>query len=390
MSKTRYAALIVAAGRGERAGSQQPKQFRTLAGKPVIVWSVERFLSDPNCEAILIAHSPGACEQIRAVLGTHGDSVHLYEGGQTRSQSVEALLAHCQSERVLVHDAARPLLSQRLIDDLVTALADSDGATPALPVIDALVREEQAGLAPVDRSALYRVQTPQGFETSKLKAAFASHGSPDFPDEVSLARAAGLSVKLVPGEESNLKLTWPEDFERAERMIEDMAGEHRRASRQSVTGMGYDVHRMAPGDGMHLCGVFIDCPFQLVGHSDADVGLHTITDALLGATGLGDIGDHFPPSDDQWKGADSALFLDHARKLAEATGAQIIHVDVTLICERPKIGPHKAAMKHRVGELLGLAGDRVNIKATTTEKLGFTGRGEGIAAEAVITVSIPG
>jgi len=238
----------------------------------------------------------------------------------------------------------------------------------------------------VDRSGLWRMQTPQGFQTARLRTAFNEAGETDFPDEVSLARAAGMDVVLVPGDEANFKITWPEDFARAEAQLRAHGGAP--AGAMTVSGLGYDVHRLAPGDGVHLCGVFIACNLHLIGHSDADAGLHAITDAILGAASLGDIGDHFPPTDAQWRGADSAMFLRHAVKIAAEAGASPVHCDVTLICERPKIGPHKAAMKARVAELLQLAPARVNIKATTTEQLGFTGRGEGLAAQAVVTVRV--
>jgi 2-C-methyl-D-erythritol 4-phosphate cytidylyltransferase/2-C-methyl-D-erythritol 2,4-cyclodiphosphate synthase len=281
--------------------------------------------------------------------------------------------------QVLIHDAARPLVTDTIIARLRTTLNRAPGAAPALAVADALARSDEAGVMPVSRNDLYRLQTPQAFQTEPLREAFQA-ASTDYPDEVSLARASGLDVVLTEGEESNFKVTYADDFERAERVLTGGA-----PSTLTVTGMGYDVHRMAPGDGMHLCGVFIDCLYRLIGHSDADAGLHAITDALLGAAGLGDIGDHFPPSDHQWKGADSAMFLAHAVKIAAEAGARAVHVDVTLICERPKIGPYKAAMTSRVAQILNLDPKRVNIKATTTEKLGFTGRGEGLAAEAIVT-----
>jgi 2-C-methyl-D-erythritol 4-phosphate cytidylyltransferase/2-C-methyl-D-erythritol 2,4-cyclodiphosphate synthase len=347
-------------------------------------WSVKRFASDPACEQIVIAHAPGQAEAVRQCLD--GVSVELIEGGDSRTASVRNGLALARCDQVLIHDAARPLLSQDVINGLLAALRDHTGAAPALPVSDALVREDAEGVTPVSRDQLFRMQTPQAFHTSALRQAFAAAQS-DYPDEVSLARAHGLDVVLTQGEEANFKVTYPQDFERAEQLLGQSA--QRPQAALSVTGMGYDVHRMDAGDGVHLCGVFIECPYRLIGHSDADAGLHAITDALLGAAGLGDIGDHFPPSDDQWKGADSAMFLAHAVKIAAEAGVRPVHVDVTLICERPKIGPHKTAMKHRVAEILGLDPKRVNIKATTTEKLGFTGRGEGLAAEAVVTGVLP-
>lgn len=373
-----FTACIVAAGKGERAGGGVAKQFRPLAGRPMLAWSLARFAAHPDCVQIVIAHAPGQADAVRACCGDM--PVTLVEGGATRTASVRNALAATRSDAVLVHDAARPLLSAALIDRLLAQLADSPGAAPAVPVADALARQDTAGLTPVDREGLMRIQTPQAFKTSALRSAF--DATPEAcPDEVSLARASGLDVALVPGEEQNFKVTWPDDFDRAEALLRPVAP----ASGVTVTGMGYDVHRLDAGDGVHLCGVFIDCPLRLIGHSDADAGLHAITDALLGAAGLGDIGDHFPPSDPQWKGADSAMFLSHALQLAQAAGVRPLHADVTLICEAPKIGPHKAAMKARVAALLELEPARVNIKATTTEKLGFTGRGEGLAAEAVVT-----
>lgn len=346
----------------------------------MLSWSVERFARDPECQQIIIAHAAGQKDEVQACL--NGVQALLVEGGDSRTASVRNALAHAQYDHVLIHDAARPLLTQELITELRVALHAHDGAAPALPVSDALARADETGVSPVSRDALFRIQTPQAFQTRLLREAFENAQS-DYPDEVSLARAHDLDVALTPGEEANFKVTYPQDFERAEQLLVSPASQTPAAT--VVTGMGYDVHRMEAGDGVHLCGVFIECPYHLIGHSDADAGLHAITDALLGAAGLGDIGDHFPPSDDQWKGADSAMFLKHAAKIAREAGVRPVHVDVTLICERPKIGPHKTSMKHRVAEILELDPRRVNIKATTTEKLGFTGRGEGLAAEAIVT-----
>ncbi|WP_440959781.1 bifunctional 2-C-methyl-D-erythritol 4-phosphate cytidylyltransferase/2-C-methyl-D-erythritol 2,4-cyclodiphosphate synthase [Oceanicaulis sp. LC35] len=375
-----YTACIVAAGRGERAGGDTPKQFRMLAGRPMLSWSIERFACDPACGQIIIAHAPGQAEQVRACLS--GARADLVEGGETRTASVRNALSLARSDTVLIHDAARPMLSQTIIAGLLDALKSHDGAAPALPVSDALVRDADEGVTAVNRENLYRLQTPQAFHTDRLREAFSAAQS-DYPDEVSLARSQGLTIDLTQGEEANFKVTYPQDFERAEQLLNRSAVQT--PVPVTITGLGYDVHRMASGDGVHLCGVFIECPYRLIGHSDADAGLHAITDALLGAAGLGDIGDHFPPSDNQWKGADSAMFLEHVVKIAAEAGVRPVHVDVTLICERPKIGPHKSAMKHRVAQIMGLDTRRVNIKATTTEQLGFTGRGEGLAAEAIVT-----
>ena len=385
MTDTSYSAVIVAAGRGERAGGDEPKQFRRLAGRPMLAWSAAQFASDRACSQIIIAAPPGQVEDTAARLGDLQARCVIVEGGETRSASVRNAVAQVTSERVLIHDAARPLVSADLIRACVQALDAAPGAAPVLSVDDALVRDGPAGLEAVDRTGLLRVQTPQAFLTDALKQAFQAAPG-DFPDEVSLARAAGLDVAAAPGEETNFKVTWPQDFARAERVLAQSGGAFKPA--MTVCGSGYDVHRLTRGDGVTLCGVFIACDLHLVGHSDADAGLHAITDALLGAAGLGDIGEHFPPSDDTWKGADSVQFLQHALDLAAQAGAAPVHCDVTLICERPKIGPHKAAMKARVADILRISENRVNIKATTTETLGFTGRGEGLAAEAVVTCRI--
>lgn len=387
MAQTHYTACIVAAGRGERAGGGVAKQFRTIAGRSVLAHSVAAFAGHPHCEEIIIAVGPGQQDDALAALGALSERVRIVEGGQDRSASVRAAVSAATRPLILIHDAARPLLSHAVIDNVLAGLDGHEGAAPALPVADALAREGPEGVEPVDRSGLWRMQTPQGFHRAPLLKAIAQTAGASFPDEIAMARAAGLDIGLVPGEDANFKLTWPEDFERAEKMVEAAPAP---AAPLVVAGLGYDVHRLEPGEGMHLCGVHIPAALALVGHSDADAGLHAITDALLGAAGLGDIGEHFPPSDERWRGADSALFLSHALKLAGEAGARPVHCDVTLICERPKIGPHKPAMKARVAALLGLPEARVNIKATTTEKLGFTGRGEGLAAEAVVTCLIGG
>ena len=375
----RFSACIMAAGSGTRAGGGQPKQLRTLAGRPVLAWSAQILADHRACDELIVVHAPGQREAIMDALGDLSARVRFASGGATRSASVRAGLAAVTGAHVLIHDAARPFLTSETIDALLDALNDAPGAVPALPVADALARGGDDGLTPVGRDGLMRLQTPQAFRTAALRAAFEAAGGADFPDETALARAQGLEVRAIPGDEMNFKLTWPADFDRAERLMA-------KPSTETVTGSGFDVHRLAPGDGVHLCGVFIVSDLRLVGHSDADAGLHAVTDAVLGAAGLGDIGDHFPPSDMQWKGADSARFLTHALELAAQAGLAPVHCDVTLICERPKIGPHKSAMKARLAALMGLRPERVNIKATTTEGLGFTGRGEGLAAQAVVTM----
>jgi len=328
----------------------------------------------------------------------HADDRALYEeaaagldllapanGGATRQESVRHGLESLRAaapEVVLIHDGVRPLLDAALIDRVLDGLARHAAVLPALPVTDTLKRvADNSVLGTVERAGLFRAQTPQGFRYPDILAAHRRHAGSALTDDVALAEAAGLAVAVVAGDESNLKITAPEDLARAARLLG--------AGLVPRTGLGFDVHRLAPGDGLVLVGVRLPEPLRLIGHSDADVGLHAVTDALLGALGAGDIGSHFPPSEARWAGADSALFVEHARQLVAAAGGRIEHVDLTLICERPRIGSHRAAMVARLALLLGLEPGRVSVKATTTEGLGFTGRGEGIAAQAVATVSLP-
>jgi len=373
---TPFSACIVAAGTGSRAGSAVPKQFAMVAGKPLLRWSVEAFAAHQACGQIIIAIAPG--ERTRAEVALAGQAVTFVDGGETRTRSVRACVEMADQPVVLIHDAARPGLTSEMIDRLLRALETAPGSAPTLPVADALARNGERGVEPVSRDGLMRIQTPQAFRTRALVDAFEAKGDQDYPDEVSLARAAGLDVTLVQGDEMAFKVTYPDDFSRAEAALSGGAA-------LPVIGTGYDVHRLGPGSGVHLCGVFIACDLALLGHSDADVGLHALTDAVLGAAGAGDIGLHFPPSDERWRGADSAQFLVHAMQLAREAGIRPVHADITLICERPKVGPVRDAMRARVAELTGLPLARVNIKATTTEKLGFTGRGEGIAAQAAFS-----
>lgn len=372
-----FSACIVAAGSGTRAGPTTPKQFIPVAGKPLLRWSAEALASHPRCKELIIAINEA--DQAQAAAALEGLDVMFVEGGATRTRSVRAAIGQANEPYVLVHDAARPGLDHALISRLLAALEDTSGAAPALPVPDALARPGEDGVEPVSRDGLMRVQTPQAFHLAALSWAFDAAGETDYPDEISLVRAAGLQVALVEGDEAVFKVTYPDDFARAERLLGGGA------TPLPVTGTGFDVHRLAPGKGVHLCGVFIECGLELVGHSDADVGLHALTDAILGAAGAGDIGQHFPPSDERWRGADSAQFLIHAMTLAREAGVTPVNADVTLICERPKVGPHRDAMRARIAELTGLPLARVNVKATTTEQLGFAGRGEGIAAQAVFT-----
>jgi 2-C-methyl-D-erythritol 4-phosphate cytidylyltransferase/2-C-methyl-D-erythritol 2,4-cyclodiphosphate synthase len=368
------AAIIVAAGRGTRAGGAVPKQWQLLAGQPVVAHSVAAF-ADLAELVILVVHPDDKARA--APLG-----VRVVNGGATRDASVRNALEHLAGTgvtRVLIHDGARPLVSRALIARLIGALDQSVAAAPALPVTDALWRGTDLHVTGTqDRTGLWRAQTPQAFHFDAILAAHRAHPG-GAADDVEVARAAGLDVAIVEGDEDNLKLTFAADFARAERILKGRSMDIR-------VGNGFDVHAFGPGDHVWLCGVKVPHGKGLVGHSDADVGMHALTDAIYGALAEGDIGQHFPPSDPQWKGAESHIFLRHAAGRAAARGFVLSHADVTLICERPKIGPHAAAMRQALAEILGIAPDRVSVKATTSERLGFTGREEGIAALATATL----
>jgi 2-C-methyl-D-erythritol 4-phosphate cytidylyltransferase/2-C-methyl-D-erythritol 2,4-cyclodiphosphate synthase len=376
----RIAVLIVAAGKGALAGTELPKQYEPLAGKPMLRRTVEAFSGYP----VQLVIGAGQEELAARIL----DGLALpapVAGGATRQQSVRQgleALAKDAPDFVLIHDAARPLISPKVIQDVVKALeAGADGALPMVAASDTLRRRDAADRwILVDRENLYRAQTPQGFVYAKILKAHRDHAGQEVTDDVALAELAGLKVEMVEGEEKNIKVTRKEDFALAERLIG--IGDVRSAS-------GYDVHKFTAGDHIWLCGLKVAHTHALEGHSDADVGLHAITDALLGCIGEGDIGQHFPPTDDRWKGAPSWKFLDHAAGLVRARGGVINHVDVTIICERPKVGPHRDAMKAKVAEILHIEPARVSVKATTTEGLGFTGRREGIAAQAIATIKLP-
>lgn len=377
----RAAALIVAAGRGIRAGGEIPKQYQPIAGKSVIARAVAAFLDHPRIGHVHLVISDDDRELAVDALGTLMARVTLGRGGDSRQASVRAGLEQMVDtgcELVLVHDAARPLVPAPMIDRVLDALADSPGASPALPVVDSIRRGTEWIEEVVPRDGLWRVQTPQGFHFNALLDAHRT-ASEDATDDAEIFRAAGLAVRIVDGDERAMKITGPADFALAERMMDQA----------SVTGSGFDVHRFGPGDHVWLCGIAVPHTQGLIGHSDADAGLHALTDAILGAIGDGDIGAHFPPSDPRWKGAASDRFLAHAADLVAAAGGRILHCDVTLICERPKIGPHRDAMVARIADILSAHTPRVSVKATTTEGLGFTGRGEGIAAQAVATVRLP-
>lgn len=377
-------AIVVAAGRGERAGPGAPKQFRLLAGKPVLRWSLEAFARDPRFGAVIVVGDPARAEETAAACA--GLPVRLVAGGATRDRSVVAGLAAAEQvapQFVFIHDAARPGLSAAVIDRLFAALEEADGAAPALPVADALKRAD-AGLVSgaVARDGLMQVQTPQCFRFQAIQAAFAALPPEAAPvDDIEVATQAGLRVRLVVGNPHLLKLTRPEDFAVAERLLAPALSPR--------VGFGADAHRFGPGDHVTLCGVKIDHAAGLIGHSDADAAWHALSDALYGALGEGDIGAHFPPSQPRWKGAGSDTFLAHAAERVRARGGVIAHVDLTIICERPKIGPHREAMRERTAAVLAVPVGRVGVKATTMEGMGFTGREEGLAAQAVATVLLP-
>jgi 2-C-methyl-D-erythritol 4-phosphate cytidylyltransferase/2-C-methyl-D-erythritol 2,4-cyclodiphosphate synthase len=376
----RVTAIIVAAGSGSRMGGALPKQFRAIGGKAVLAHAVDALASHPRIDAVRVVIGAGQVVPARAALGER--DVMMVTGGAERHDSVRNGLAGLDEGIVLIHDAARPFCPPDVIDRLLDALAgDAAGAVPVLALSDTLARGNDRLEEMVDRRHMMRVQTPQAFHVEDLAYAFGEAGTRCATDESSVLVAAGLKVATVEGSAALEKLTTAADWARAEAMIG--------STLVSRTGMGFDVHAFA-GDGpIVMGGLTIPHERGLAGHSDADVVLHSITDALLGAAGLGDIGQHFPPTDPQWKGADSAIFLAHAASLVRNRGGLIDFVDCTVICEAPKVGPHREAMRARVAAILGLDVDQVSIKATTTEKLGFTGRREGIGAQAVATIRVP-
>jgi 2-C-methyl-D-erythritol 4-phosphate cytidylyltransferase / 2-C-methyl-D-erythritol 2,4-cyclodiphosphate synthase len=371
------AAIIVAAGSGSRLGGAQPKQFQPISGKPMLMWSVEALLRCTKIAAIAVVVPVQEQHRVRAML-PHSWSIHVVAGGATRTDSVRAgldVLDPIHPDHVLIHDAARPGLALDVIEELLAALNDADAACPALPVTDALKRIDT--LQTVDRSGLVRVQTPQAFRWPAIIRAYASAPA-SAVDDLALLEGTGAKITLTPGREALMKVTYPEDFALAEKLI---------GSPAFRVGTGFDVHGFEPGDAVILCGVRIPHTKKLEGHSDADAAWHALTDAILGALALGDIGDHFPPSDRQWKGAASRLFLQHAVKLANDRGYHIANADITILAERPKISPHREAMRQATAEAMNVSLDAVSVKATTTEKLGFVGREEGIAAQASVLLS---
>ncbi len=372
------AAIIVAAGRGLRAGGEQPKQWQVIAGKTILEHTLDAFTRAPDIGPVVVVLHADDMPRSAAIMAT---GCRVVAGGDTRSASVRNglnILANTGTTKVLIHDAARPCIGQNLIRDVIAALDHSVAAAPAVMLTDALWRGADGHVSGTkDRAGLYRAQTPQGFDYTAICAAYAAFNG-TAADDVAVARAAGLKVAIVPGDEDNLKVTLPGDFARAERILGK--------TMDIRLGNGFDVHRFGPGDHVTLCGIRVAHGRGLQGHSDADVGMHAVTDAIYGALAQGDIGQHFPPSDPQWKGADSRIFLAHAVQMAQGMGFAISNVDCTLICEMPKIGPHAGAMRRAMATIMGMDMSRISVKATTSERLGFTGREEGIAALATATL----
>jgi 2-C-methyl-D-erythritol 4-phosphate cytidylyltransferase / 2-C-methyl-D-erythritol 2,4-cyclodiphosphate synthase len=378
--------LVVAAGRGRRFGGDIPKQYLDLSGRPVLRHSLAAFAANPQIDAVRAVIHPDD-RQLYDVAAAGLNVLDPVDGGAQRQDSVRLGLesfAHMAPDFVLIHDGARPFVDGGTISRVIAALDHHPGAIPAVPVADTLKRAGANGAiaGTVDRNGLWRAQTPQGFRFADILAAHQAAAGEELTDDAAVLERAGLPVVLVMGSEDNVKVTTTADLARARRGL-DGPGEVR-------NGSGYDVHRFAEGNGVWLCGVQVPHDAKLEGHSDADVALHALTDAILGAIAAGDIGHHFPPTDLRWKGAASHQFLAHAAALVTGLGGRIVNVDVTIICERPKVGPHRAAMQARLAEILNIRHDRVSVKATTTEGLGFTGRREGIAAQAVANVWLPG
>ena len=378
----RIAAILVAAGVGRRFGAPQPKQFASIAGKPVLRWAADAL-------APHIAHLQPVGEAGPIAAALHGlDHLPVVPGGATRQHSVRAgleALATLAPDIVLVHDAARPFIPPGTIEALLAALGTHKGAIPAAPVADTLKRGHDGLItATVPRAGLFRAQTPQAFDYPTLLALHRAPPHAEATDDAWLLEQAGLAVALIPGSDDNIKLTYQEDFARVERSLAPPL-----PALSPRVGTGFDVHVLAPNRRLMLCGIEVPHEQGLAGHSDADVGIHALCDAIYGALAEGDIGRHFPPTDADWKDADSARFLRHAAGRIAARGGVLANADVTLICERPKITPHAPAMMARLAELLGVEVGRISVKATTSERLGFTGRGEGIAAQAAVCVLVP-
>lgn len=380
------AALIVAAGAGERFGGSIPKQYQDLAGMPILRRSVLAFLRHPHIQRVIVVYNPKHRVMYDKAVGDLGLPEPV-TGGASRQDSVrlglEALVAE-KPDFVMIHDAARPLVDAATITAVRKALDKSPGAIAAKPLVDTLKRGQDSLIeSTIDRSNLWQAHTPQAFRFADIVAAHRAAKGSQLTDDAAVAEKAGLPVTLIPSNPDNMKITNPDDLDRAARLLGHTYGDIR-------TGMGFDVHRYEPGDHIILGGIAIPHNRKLEGHSDADAVLHALTDALLGGMGMGDIGKYFPPSDPQWRGKDSAFFVRAAVGMISERGGIISNVDITLMCEAPRIGPHRDAMQKRIAELLEVTLDRVNVKATTTERLGFTGREEGLAAQAIATLRFPG
>ena len=377
--------IIAAAGGATRFGGAVPKQYALLAGKPVLRHSIDKFMKFPNLKSLHVVISPEHAKSYHdAIKGL--DLPDFIEGSDSRNKSIYNTLnnlSHLKHEDIiLIHDAARPNISEEAIADLLQAMNNADAATLATPVSDTLRKGSADQSEVIDRAGLWAIQTPQAFHYGVLQKAHDAHKDQNFTDDTGLVSAMGVSVKLVHGSPSNMKLTTQDVFAMLERLMTN--------SQETRTGSGFDVHAFskAPGRKLILCGIEVDHPQGLEGHSDADVAMHALTDAILGAIGCGDIGQHFPPSNPQFKNMDSRVFLEEACRMMADKGGAIINADITIICEAPKIGPYRDAMRAKIAEILKIDPTRVNVKATTTEGLGFTGRREGIAAQTVVSVKL--
>ena len=383
-SKPHCAAIIVAAGRGTRAGGPVPKQYADLAGRPVLWRTLQPFDQHPAIGTIVVVIHPD--DRALAENAANGVDVSFVDGGDTRQASVHNGLKYVEKigpEIILIHDAARPFASMDVLSRTIAAAGRQGGAVAGLPVADTLKQVGDAATVQhtVPRDGMWRAQTPQTFRYAPLLAAHNASQGETMTDDAAVAERAGMTVVMTRGSEENFKITTPEDLERAERLA--------MTRRDTLVGQGFDVHAFAPGDHVSLCGIQIAHDQTLKGHSDADVALHALTDAIYGALGAGDIGQHFPDSDPQWRGAPSDRFLRHALDMLTARGGRLVNFDLTIICEQPKLAPHRDAMLAKLADLTGLPAARIGLKATTTEKLGFTGRGEGIAAQAIVSIGLP-
>ncbi|MDB9704595.1 bifunctional 2-C-methyl-D-erythritol 4-phosphate cytidylyltransferase/2-C-methyl-D-erythritol 2,4-cyclodiphosphate synthase [Rhodospirillales bacterium] len=389
----RIAVIIVAAGRGHRFGGEMPKQYLEVHQQPLVRHAVQAFLDHPAIDLILPVIHPDDADILANALGGL-NYLEPVAGGAARQDSVRnglEGLASSAPDYVLVHDAARAMVAPALIDRVIEALQDTSGVIPGIAVVDTLKRADDDGIITdtVSRDGLWRAQTPQGFKYADLLAAHRSAIGQELTDDAAVMEASGYRVAVVLGDENNIKVTTPDDLMRMEEIMSDDSAQAKPVRSPSFRiGSGYDVHKLGPGDHVTLCGVEITSERALIGHSDADVALHAVTDAVFGAIADGDIGSHFPPTDSQWRGASSDQFLAYACERMGERGFELSNIDLTIICEKPKIGPHRDAMRARLAEIAQIDVSCVSVKATTTERLGFTGRGEGIAAEAVIIIEI--